>query len=340
MSEAQNLELGSAYFVQYHKGGFGTYDPRDEELHPEICKEKPHYALTETQYYGFYVPEADLHCFTWVWYHPNLNALESGTMAWRGFKPINLACELFDFRGFMSGEVFAKTFTDFTLDSGLSITMTEPGKTWRLRYEDKERGNGFDVVQQAVTEPLVWPTSNHFEQTMHCTGRITLRGEAHAVDCYSVRDRSFGEYRLEDPMGIPPNSWTTGAFGPDLSFTVVGMEDETLDPIWKGKFAIPPGSLLRFGWLVVDGEKCVVTQMNSKIDYDREHLLPRAMYLKLTDEHGRVHEFHGRVRAATPLTAWLNVRCPICMIEWNYNGRIGHGEIQNVQFNDFLHLLT
>ncbi len=340
MAKASDLELGSAYFVQYHKPEFGTYSPRDEELHPEIQAEKPHYALTETQYYGFYVPEAQLHCFTWVWYHPNLRTLTSGTMAWRGIKPINLSCELFDFRGYMSGDVFKDGFFNFTLDSGLSIEMPEIGRTFRLRYSDPDRGNSFDILQEAVTEPLVWPSNNHFEQTMHCTGEVTLRGESFAVDCFSLRDRSFGEYRMEDPMGIPPNSWTTGAFGPDLSFCVVGMEDEALDPIWKGRFEIPPGSTLRFGWMVVDGAKCIVTDLRSKIDYDPADLMPRAMYLKITDEHGRVHELHGKVLAATPLTAWLNIRCPVCMIEWNYNGRIGHGEIQNVQFNDFVRAFT
>jgi hypothetical protein len=337
MADKDGLSVGEAYFVQFHKPEFGTYSLDDEELHPEDKVSKPHYALTETQYYGFFVPEKNIHCFTWIWFHPNLNTLTAGTMAWKGVKKHNLGCELIDYRNHMSGDVFRGGFTSYKLDSGLEVEWTKPGREVRLRYGDAARSNHFDIVQTAVAEPVSWPTSKHFEQVMHCTGELSLRGEKHKVDCFSVRDRSFGEYRVEQPMGIPPNSWITGVFDAGLSFCVVGMDDPGLGPIWADKFSVPRDSCLRFGWIMVDGKKKIVREARTKTDYDMDNLLPTKIRMILTDEDGTVYEIAGEVGASTPFTAWLNSRVVICLVHWKYGRKTGVGEIQSAQFTDFVH---
>ena len=341
MAGVNDLELGSAYFVQNHgQKGFGTYDVSDEELHPAHKVEKPHYALTETQYYGFWVPEANLHCFSWIWAHPNLKSVTAGTMAWTGIRKNSLACELFNFHTHMSMDVFRDGFFNADFDNGFSVHAEEAGKRFRIKYDDPGRGNSFDVLQVAASEPLMWPTSNHFEQVMKCTGEVTLRGKRYEVDCYSMRDRSWGEYRLEDQMGIPPNHWTVGTADGDNAFCIVGMEDEARNPMWKGRFTVPGTSTLRFGWLLVDGQKCRATTLSSLVTYDPDDLMPRTVSMHVEDEHGRRHEIEGRVIAATPIHAWLNIACAINLIEWNWRGRTFTGEMQTVMFNDFIHAFS
>ena len=333
--------LGEAYFLQYFSPSFGTYSLTDEELHLEAKADKPHYALTETQYFGFFVPEHNIHCFTWVWCHPNLNTVTGGTMAWKGIKRRSLACELFDYRNFMTADVFRDSFTSYKLDSGIGIEMTEPGRQFRLTYNDAARENRFDVLQTAVSEPLVWPTNNHFEQVMKCEGEITLRGETHAVDCFSVRDRSFKEYRLEEPMAnVPPNYWITGVFDETFSFCVVGMDHADLNPMWKDKFELPGSSSLRFGWLIVDGKKIAVREGRIKTEYDMDNLFVKTMDLTLTDTDGRVFQIHGEVGATTPFIAWMNARVPISLVHWTCSGKSGVGEIQSAQFTDFIRAYT
>ena len=332
----KELALGEGYFVQYYAPQFGTYDVRHERLHPEDKAEKPHYALTETQYFGFYVPEKKLHSFNWVWYHPNLNSVLAGSMTWYGVQPITLGCELFDYRNHMSGDVFGGKWPDAAFDSGLKIQMLEPGKTFELQYDDPERGNHFKVLQKGVSEPVMWPSSKHFEQVMHCTGEVTLRGDTHKVDCYAMRDRSWGEYRLENSMHIPPNSWVTACFGPDFSFHVTGMDDPERDPVWKGEFKVDPESLLRFGWMIVDGEQVPIASAKIKTDYDFSILHPTGISIHITDVKGRTYLAEGKVLASTPFYAWLNLRALICMVEWTCNGRKGYGEIQTLHFTDFV----
>mgnify|MGYP003382274340 CR=1 FL=1 len=336
MDERSSLSVGEGYFFQYCDAEFGQYTLADEELHVSDRQSKPHYSLTETQYYGFFVPEENIHCFTWIWYHPNLNTVTAGTMAFQGHKPIVQECELYDFRAFMSGDVFANGFMSAKFDNGLSVEMTEPGRQFRLTYADDKLGNRFDVLQSAVSDPLMWPTSHHFEQVMKCEGELTLRGRTYQVDCLSVRDRSFSEYRLETPLAIPPNSWVTATFDESFSFCVVGMDHPDLDPVWKGDFEIDPGSLLRFGWMVVDGEQIAVRTARTKIDYDRVTLLPRSIVTTITDTRGREYHAKGEVTAAAPLDAWMNARTPICLVKWECQGRSGIGEIQQLQFSEFI----
>lgn len=336
MTDRQSAQ-GKTFFVQNHDlTRFGSYDPRDEDIHREIMADKPHFALTETQYYSFWVPEAGIHCFNWAWFHPNLNSVSVGTLSWSGFHRNPLTCELFNFYNHHTGDVFKEHFGRASFENGFSIYAEEPGKRIRIRYDDPERGNSFNVLQTAITEQLMWPTSNHFEQVMHSTGELILRGKHYEVDCLSVRDRSWGEYRVEAPMNIPPNHWCVGALDANFSFTIVGMEDEALDPMWKGKFSVPGDSPLRFGWMIVDGEKCLVQKLSMKAEYDPDDLMPRSYIVHVEDDRGRSHTLEGRVVGATPFSAWQNMNCPICLTEWTYKGQKFTGEVQSVMFPDFI----
>jgi hypothetical protein len=260
--------------------------------------------------------------------------VSGGVMGWKGVKKFNISCELVDFRNCMSGDAVAN-FTDYKLDSGLSVEMTRPSQEFRLRYDDPALGNSFDVVQTAVGAPLMWPGNKHFEQIMRCRGKITLRGESFDVDCFTMRDRSYGEYRAEAALAIPPNTWASATFGEDFAFCVVGMEDVGLNPIWKGKFDVAPESTLRFGWMIVDGERITISKVRMKLDYDA-NLLPSRIYLLMTDSRGRDHEAVGETYAATWFSPWLNARMPICAMRWRCDGREATGEVQSLQFTEFV----
>ncbi|MEN9932232.1 MAG: hypothetical protein RIS17_805, partial [Pseudomonadota bacterium] len=91
----------SGFFVQNFDKRFGSYTITDESPDPARPAAMPHYALTETQFFTFYSPEARIQCTMWTWFHPNLKVVSGGVMAWQGVKPFNVACELLDFRNFM-----------------------------------------------------------------------------------------------------------------------------------------------------------------------------------------------------------------------------------------------
>lgn len=49
----------------------------------------------------------------------------------------------------------------------------------------------------------------HFEQAMRVEGELLPRGKRYDVDCFNVRDRSWGKPRPEENMTLPPTSWMT-----------------------------------------------------------------------------------------------------------------------------------
>jgi hypothetical protein len=85
-----------------------------------------------------------------------------------------------------------------SLPNGNSIEVLEPLMKYRTRYSDPGRFEA-DLVHDGIMAPHshpvgAWPfwATRHFDQPMHVTGTIVLFGEKIDVDCFSVRDRSWG----------------------------------------------------------------------------------------------------------------------------------------------------
>ena len=85
-----------------------------------------------------------------------------------------------------------------TFPNGNHVEVLEPLMRYRTTYRDPGAFEA-DLVHEGIMAPHshpygAWPfwATRHFDQTMHVTGTITLHGEVIPVDCYSVRDRSWG----------------------------------------------------------------------------------------------------------------------------------------------------
>ena len=79
--------------------GFGQHQPSDEYLHGNGPQGD---TLTETWFWNFHVAKAKINCFIYCWVHPNLGMCSGGLMIYQGHKPSHLACDLFDYRDYMS----------------------------------------------------------------------------------------------------------------------------------------------------------------------------------------------------------------------------------------------
>ena len=90
MSENKNED-----FFKSRSKTFGTFTDKDDYLHPALVV--PGGTCTETQYFGFYVPEANIYGFTYFWLKPNLKSIMGGIFICEGVKRHHLQAELFDF---------------------------------------------------------------------------------------------------------------------------------------------------------------------------------------------------------------------------------------------------
>ena len=94
---------------------------------------------------------------------------------------------------------------DFEWPNGVHVRVVEPLTTYAVRYSDPGALE-VDLVFEAFMAPNLHPDGvvpflkgAHFDQAGHVTGTMVLHGEEVPVDCYSVRDRSWGPR----PMGRP-----------------------------------------------------------------------------------------------------------------------------------------
>lgn len=90
-----------------------------------------------------------------------------------------------------------RSLNDIRLPNGNHIRTLEPLKRYAVQYADKGRFEA-DLVFDAIMEPNPHPLGmapfwkgRHFDQAMHVTGEVTLKGERIAIDCYQGRDRSW-----------------------------------------------------------------------------------------------------------------------------------------------------
>ena len=89
------------FYLKKNKG-FGQIRPQDDLLHPASFSNVPDNSATETQYFGFSIPEENIHGLTYMWWHPNLKVCSGGLFVFQGVKERMVQAELCDWRNFMS----------------------------------------------------------------------------------------------------------------------------------------------------------------------------------------------------------------------------------------------
>ena len=322
------------YALQSWKAEFGPPHPEPEGLHRDYLREKSHYALSQTQYFGFSIPQHNVHALLMLWHHPNLGVISGGPMVWRGKKKTQLACELLDYRNYMSDRILG-AFKSYKLDNSYSVTVVDGGREFHFSYEDASRDNRFELTQVPVSERLYWPSGNHFEQVMRTKGDLVLRGKHYAIDGFHIRDRSWGENRLEDPYHTAPLAWSTGVFDESFAFNVTGMDDPMLGPIWKDRFKVESKDTLKFGWVIAEGVAAPLVRLR-KITTFNASLFPETVKMELLDTRGREFQINGTITALSPHIPWPNCTVHICLTRWECNGKIGWGDHQEVQYTDIL----
>lgn len=338
MDNVMDNEKPGAFYMTRNRGA-GSYDPRHELLHPESKQHISGDTLTETQYFGFNIPEKQIHGLTYCWWHPNLGTVSGGVWAFQGIKPHSLACELFDWRPNMSERALANDLHDYTLDMGLRSRIIEPGKRFHVQYEDASRGNRLDIQFDAVMPVFMFGDNRHFEQTMKTRGELTLRGKTYAVNGYCVRDRSWGALRAEHPEHAPPVTWMSCAFDDDFSFCCSAFDHPELNPEWAGLFEFPAERASIGGYVRRDGETFEIVGCRKRTVHNARTLYPESIRMTLTDSSGREYEITGTIIAACSFTQWQNMSVPLCLARWECNGRVGYGDVQDVQWSDYIYAM-
>ena len=323
-------------FYLFRQQGFSTAKPEDDLLHPQYTGIVAADSLTETQFFSFMVPEDAVFGLGYLLHHPNLKSLVGGVWVWRGFKRHALACEIFDLRAFTHERVLAGDLWDFRLDNGYGVRIMDPLKRYHLTYSDPARGNEIDLHFEAIIPPVMFDDGKHFEQPVAATGTLRLRGERYAIDCRTIRDRSWGKPRPELSLSIPPISWNTVVFNDDFAINCNAMDHPDLSPDYAGIFNVPESEILKGGWIYRDNELRLIVECRKRTRRHSETMQPLEIDMDLIDDHDARYSLKGVVTAASDCTPWPNLRWVVGMTRWECNGTIAYGETQEPHFGDYL----
>lgn len=341
MTETKSVSTTNKNWYDSPAQTFGVSNPKtDDLLHPH---DKPAGDwLTETQYFGLAIPEHNIYGFFYFWLHPNLNVLSGGLFVCRGLKQNYLQAELYDMiQNNKADTILVSDLHSYAFPNGYRVDLLEGGHKLRIRYEDESRGNSVDFTATSVMPIAMRANNRHFEQAMRTEGQVTLRGRRHDFkDTYMVRDRSWGEMRNAAIQSLPSMSWLTGTFGDDFAFNVNAFDNPARGPDWIGKMSPPKPDPLNDGWVWYDGRLAHIVSVDKLTVRDPANGRPLTHDFTMTDEMGRVFAIKGKITAGFPWACWWNLNVHLNLTRWDCNGRVGWGDTQECQWNDYAVLCT
>jgi hypothetical protein len=307
--------------------------PEDENFHPVAPGHD--FTASETNYFGFSLPEHNINVEAYMWAHPRFGVAAGGVFIFQGVKSQPL---LADYYNYFTYQPVPESLLDYALPAGLAVKIETPLERVRISYVDPEAATEFDVVMTGIAPPVGRPGGGHFTQSCRTSGRLKLRGRDYTVEGTFSRDHSWTHERPEVRRRIPPNTWMVGVFGDDLAFHTVGFDELALHPEWRSwEPGLPERMPFSWGYLVENGDVIQLRDLRNKITRRAtDGVTPTGYSLDIVDVKGRTHRIEGVVKASCPFQWWPNMVTYMCQVEWRLNGRIGYGDAQDIQFNDWI----
>lgn len=290
------------------------------------------YDWAETNYFSFYIPEANITAWVYVIARPGVGACVADVQAINTIGRLGIEAHYADFQQHLP---MPARLEALTLPNGLSISASNEPRDYRIDYvglNDTElhldvRGlmEPYDIHDPDM-DPLAprerndsgfgSAYSNHFDMSARITGTAKFHGKTHMVDCVATMDHSWGP---RSERGLKPIGWINGGWGEDLAFSTIW----TLDQSKKGwdQFALAHGYVLQDGAVhgLVAGRLRAVR--GGKI-------FPTGYEMGLTDAGGRKWTFLGLVTTQIPWHCYSNITSVTSGVLWFHGTREGYGMAQ------------
>lgn len=304
----------------------------DDLLHPA----SDHWWETETAWFSFNVPDRRMG----GWFYNQILATQGvcngGAWVWDDSD----APALYEVRH-QGLPIDAATvdLRDATLPNGNHLQVLSPLQRYRVGYSDPGRFEAdlvFDGIMLPNSHPLGAPPfwrGRHFDQPMHVTGTIVLHDEEIAVDCLSVRDRSWGPRPLgPDPRKAnepkPPPDPNRKPRPPEGVGYPFGTADDRNGWLLYTRPTIVDGLAsdeLSTGFLLRDGVYGHLESGRRRTWLDPDTRWIRRIEAEATDEHGRTLEVEGELVARHgPAGSSSGTG----LFRWRWDGLDGWGEDQ------------
>lgn len=271
---------------------------------------------TETYWFSFFVPERNIGAWIYTSVRQNAGVTAGGLWMWD-----DTATNPWDIPFY---EHFSALKPPTTVDktvrspTGSSVSVVEPGMVYGLHYEDRDRIT-VDLTFRGLEEPVPlrqgappYPAASHYDQTGHVTGTVVLDGERIDVDCFAMRDRSWGP-RTERGYRRVGYTWLAS---PGCSLLTYSSPTPTTDDIHSG-------------YLRTGADLRTVASGHRKVTRDPSHAWVDALDIAVVDEHGTEFTATGTARSRFILSNATSV-CVNTLLEFDVDGETVFGEDQDV----------
>ena len=294
-----------------------TYDdftPADDGLHSPTGD----FYETETFWFSFFVPERELGGWLYTSVRATAGTCAGGAWIWDGHGTDPWEIPFFEQFSWLKYPAPAGGPERLAFATGTTIDVRQPLMSYDLRYSDRDRVEielRFDALEGPV--PLrsgapPFPKAHHFDQTGHVTGRITLDGETIDVDCYAMRDRSWGR-RTE--RGYQRIGYVWGASA-HTSFVTYSTPREHTDDIHAG-------------YLRIGDEVAHITRGRREVRRDPSTRWIDSMIIDAIDDRGRDLRAEGQAVSRMILPGSTSI-CINTLLRWTVDGNVFWGEDQDV----------
>jgi len=157
----------------------------------------------ESVWFSLSIPERHIHGMIQYYFRPNMGMLNGGPVLWDRERRFQWDCLYYNWSHLQAVPAAAEKF-DMKARNSLSCRVIEPLAKYKIDY-DKD-GFFLDLTWTAIGPLHELKTGDagqaatakfHIEQPGRMTGTIRRHGAEFAVDCFSMRDTSYGRREYE-----------------------------------------------------------------------------------------------------------------------------------------------
>ncbi len=287
----------------------------DDRFHPVTASEE---SWIETLWFPFWLPEEKMSCYVHVHFCPNKSIYRGSIFGWQADNELVF---LERFEEPLPSLTEYGNLTNLSLPIGLRVASLKPQQTFEVSY--RHATGGFHFIFDAIMLPIMMTPDaspgmfqGHMNQSGQARGKFELNGRQSSINCYTVRDRSWGPRKVSSGH----RAGNCHGTGKGASFYIYVQPDEKgIEQITNGHFLM--GDRLA---RVVAGER--------RIEWDDSR--PVTIDIDAEDESGRRLRAHGECLNRRITLSPPNLCVVLNLVRWNVSGETLWGESHDVWSED------
>jgi hypothetical protein len=270
---------------------------------------------TETFWYGAWIPKVATTVYLYSWFRPVLGIYGGGCLVWddKEYLPWDIPVFHYDVNRPLLAPADLRSLN---LDCGTRLRTIEEGHRYEMSYSrrDIEVAMRFDAVTppEIVTAKGMSEFFNgHIDQAGHYRGYVRIGDRRHEIDCFGIRDRSWGPRVMTDEIRM---NYCHGQ-SEELAFVSYSRPGGTQEDVFKG-------------YLSRDGRRVNLAGGSRRCIYRNSVLLQ--IDIDLTDAEGRRMIGTGMPLNRMVYEPYPNLITWLYLMKWRIGEDTIYGEEQDV----------